>query len=670
MRWALLAAALVLAAAPGLAAPQDGRPRAGQAAARLSSPSPDALGRAYGEFLLGRHLEDAGDVDGAIAAYKRAMQLDPTAADVPAELAALYMRQNRPQDATAAAEQALKIAPANREAHRVLGTVYAALADGDRASRAQRDPKLAEYTTKAVSHLEQALAGAEGVPDSNLEAMLARLYLRTDEYDKAVPLLTRLVSDEPGWSEGPMLLAEAYSGAGRTAEAIDWLEHAAPADPRLYPLLADFYEKAHRWHDAAGAYQDALKAAPDSVDLQTRYASALVNSGDRQDAAKAKDVLSGMAKQHPDNLRLLYLLSQAERRTGDLQAAEAAARKVVAQNPKSPWGYYALAETLEERQRFQAVIDVLSPAIAGMRARGGDASDDLSLLLPHVGFAYQQLGEVDKALDAFQQAHRLAPDDAAVTGYLIQANLAAKRYQAAVDLARQARASQPEDLRLATLEAQALRRSGRSDQGIAVLEQSVKSHHDDPRAWIALAQLYADANRGSQAIQLLRDARTKFPSDTSIVFELGAVYDKEKRFADAEAAFKQLLARDPDNASALNYLGYMLAERGERLDESVSYLKKAVRLEPDNGSFLDSLGWAYFKRDQLQLAEDNLKRAAAQLRANSVVQDHYGELLFKLGRYDEAIVAWTRALAGDGEDIDRKAIDRKIRDAKQKLDKR
>ncbi|MGE5244765.1 MAG: tetratricopeptide repeat protein [Betaproteobacteria bacterium] len=667
MKCAVLVAALSFVA-PAVAAPQDARTGASPAAAQVPATSPEALGSAYNQFLLGRHLEDSGDVDGAIAAYKRAMQLDPSAADVPAELAALYMRQNRPEDAIATAEQALKIGPDNREAHRVLGTVYAALADNDRSS--EPDQKIAEYTKDAISHLEQALTGAPGEPDANLEAMLARLYLRTNAYDKAIPLLTRLVNDEPGWREGPMLLAQAYGGAGRTGDAIDWLEQAAPADPQLYPLLADFYEKAHRWKDAAGAYAKALQMAPRSVDLQTRYASALMNAGGRENGAKAKDVLTRLAADRPDNGQILYLLSQAERRTGDSGAAEATARKVIAQNPKSPWGYYALAEALEERQQFQAVVDALSPVIDGMRAQGTAAARDLSLLLPHVAFAYQQLGDTDKALEAFQQAHQLAPDDSAVTAYLIQANLAAKKYDAAVDLARQAHSSHPDDLRLATLEAQALQQSGKADEGIAVLQGSVKAHGDDPRAWVALGQLYADAKRGSQAIALLQEARTKFPSDSSVAFALGAVYDKEKRFADAETEFKQLLAREPDNALALNYLGYMLADRGERLDESVSYLKKAVQLEPDNGSFLDSLGWAYFKREQFQLAEDNLKRAAGQLRTNSVVQDHYGELLFKLGRYDEAIAAWNKALAGDGQDIDRKAIDRKIRDAKQKLEKR
>src|SRR4029078_9958703 len=177
-------------------------------------------------------------------------------------------------------------------------------------------------------------------------------------------------------------------------------------------------------------------------------------------------------------------------------------------------------------------------------------------------------------------------------------------------------------------------------------------------AYIALAQLYNDAERGDQAVKTLRDAQGKFPADNEVAFQLGAVFDKQKKFADAEAAFRQVLAREPENAAALNYLGYMLAERGDRLDEPVNYLKKALQTEPENGSYLDSLGGAYFKSDRLDLAADNLRRAADQLKTKSVIQQHYGDVLFKLQRYDAAIGAWTRALSGDGDSIDRTGIDR------------
>src|SRR5205823_10544656 len=93
-------------------------------AAAPSAQQSDRIGQAYEQFLRARMIRE-NDVEGAIAAYKRAMTLDPAAADIPADLADLYMDGGRPADAIATAEQALKISPANYAAHRVLGMVYA-----------------------------------------------------------------------------------------------------------------------------------------------------------------------------------------------------------------------------------------------------------------------------------------------------------------------------------------------------------------------------------------------------------------------------------------------------------------------------------------------------------------------------------------------------------------
>ena len=661
---AVLSMSVPLAAAADQASGQRPQPLAA---------APDKIAEAYNQFILGHRLEEADDVSGAIAAYKRASELDPSAADIPGELAGLYLRQNRIQDAMATAEQALKIAQANREANRVLGTIYAALSEsaGDNAPRGRaRVPD--ENLAKAIRHLELATDLTTGQIDPNVKATLARLYVRGASYEKAIPLLTDLVEDEPGWQDGPLMLAEAYAGAGRSKDAIAWLEERAPNDPRLLPALADFYERDRRWPEAVAAYARAVQRAPRNGELKSRYASALLNAGGRENLSKARDVLTEVIATRPTapDARALYLLSQAQRRLGDFPAAEASARRVIAQNKKSPWGFYALAESLEERHQYQTIVDELAPVVAEFRGTAANAPFDVSILLPHLGFAYQELGQYDKAVATFEEAMRLSPGDPGVAGYLIDAHMAAKKYGAAADVAKAALSQNPNDLRLTRLQARALRLNGKADQGIALLEEAVKNHSEEPLAYISLAEIYSDSDRGAQAVRVLQDAQAKFPTVNSIAFELGTVYDKQKKFAEAESAFKQVLTRDPENATALNYLGYMLAERGERLDESVDYLKKALQIEPENGSFLDSLGWAYFKADKLDLAEENLRRAADQLKTNSVVQEHYGQVLFKLGRYDEAIAAWTRALNGDGDSIDKADVDRKIRAAKQKLPKK
>src|SRR6185295_11093365 len=120
--------------------------RAQQAQPARTAPA-DKVGDAYYHFMLAHRLEEADDASGAITEYKRAIELDPTAADIPGELAGLYLRENKIQEAMATAEQALKIAPANREANRVLGTIYAALSES--ASTRGRSGSADENVAKA-----------------------------------------------------------------------------------------------------------------------------------------------------------------------------------------------------------------------------------------------------------------------------------------------------------------------------------------------------------------------------------------------------------------------------------------------------------------------------------------------------------------------------------------
>src|SRR5205085_7155530 len=126
-----------------------------------------------------------------------------------------------------------------------------------------------------IQHLEIAADKAGGEADPNVRATLARLYVRAGAFDKAIPLLTDLVNQEPSWQDGPAMLAEAYAGAGRSADAITWLEQQTANDPRMLPTLADFYERERRFADAAAVYGRLLERNPRSTEGKTRHAAAL-----------------------------------------------------------------------------------------------------------------------------------------------------------------------------------------------------------------------------------------------------------------------------------------------------------------------------------------------------------------------------------------------------------
>ena len=112
----------------------------------------------------------------------------------------------------------------------------------------------------------------------------------------------------------------------------------------------------------------------------------------------------------------------------------------------------------------------------------------------------------------------------------------------------------------------------------------------------------------------------------------------------AEQFFRQALDLDPSNAMVLNYLGYMLADKGTKLPEALKMIRKAVEQEPMNGAYLDSLGWAYFKLGQYELAEENLRQAVERDQTDPTVHDHLGDLYEKTGRIRLAATQWELSL--------------------------
>jgi tetratricopeptide (TPR) repeat protein len=161
-----------------------------------------------------------------------------------------------------------------------------------------------------------------------------------------------------------------------------------------------------------------------------------------------------------------------------------------------------------------------------------------------------------------------------------------------------------------------------------------------------------------------------------VLFLRGAMYERQKNFDAAEAEFRKVLSVNPDNAAALNYLGYMLADRNVRLQEAQDMIKRALAKEPNNGAYLDSMGWVYFRLNKLPEAEEELKQALAGMSHDPTVQDHLGDVYFHEGKIREAIAQWQSSLkaweAGAPSELDHSEvakIQKKLESAKVRLAK-
>ncbi len=270
-------------------------------------------------------------------------------------------------------------------------------------------------------------------------------------------------------------------------------------------------------------------------------------------------------------------------------------------------------------------------------------------------------------------------DENARSGYqeIIDTYREAKQWPQATAAAKEAVQKLPDDRDLRMVLDAQLADTGEADKSVADVRSMLKGGPEDREVYLRLGIMYTRAKRWNDAEEALDKAEqlsTK-PDDKAYVYFLrGDLYQRQKMFDQAEAEFKKVLATtaptDPQSAATLNYLGYMNADRGVKLDESLNYIKQALTFDPNNGAYLDSLGWAYFKLGKYDLAEENLTKAAVHMGSDPTVQEHLGDLYQKTGRLKLAAAHWDRAVQEWNKTVPAEAGRRSLRQSPAKTRRR
>jgi tetratricopeptide (TPR) repeat protein len=309
------------------------------------------------------------------------------------------------------------------------------------------------------------------------------------------------------------------------------------------------------------------------------------------------------------------------------------------------------------------------------------------VFLERLGTIYREQGNNQAANETFRQIVALGGDENIERGYqeIIDTWREAKEWQKATDTAKEAVQKLPSSRELKMVLAAQQADMGQADKALKDVRAMLKgdansnsnSNSDDRQVYITLAQMNTRLRRFSDAEQALDKAEqlsSKADDKEYVWFLRGSTFEREKRYAEAEEQFKKVLASDPEHASALNYLGYMLADQNTKLEEALGYIKRAVDLDPANGAYLDSLGWAYFRLGKYELAEDNLLKASQKINTDPTVHDHLGDLYQKTGRlklaatnWERAIIEWNRTIAAEVDPADQARVQKKLDSAKMKL---
>ena len=194
-------------------------------------------------------------------------------------------------------------------------------------------------------------------------------------------------------------------------------------------------------------------------------------------------------------------------------------------------------------------------------------------------------------------------------------------------------------------------RLGRADEGLQQLEALAESQTSWPhrvRVYLAQGEILASKKRYAEALEMYSRALQQKPDDADLLYARALIAEKVDRIDITEADLLKLLSAEPENANALNALGYTLADRTERLEEARDYIKRAAELVPDDPAILDSLGWVSYRLGNMQDALKWLSMAFEKLE-DAEIAAHYGEVLWKNNRKEEAEKVWQIGLENNAE---------------------
>lgn len=638
-----------LVSAAWMAASEPAQP-AQPSEAKSSTPAADHAGSYYHYMLARRYEELAGiynrseDVEHAASEFKQAIADDPNSLYLHAALGDLYWRAGELNQAVSEAQYVLKKNPNDLDAHKLLGNIYLHnLGDN------QGQPQQKENLEKAIHEYEAIVRLSPG--DTHSAVLLGRLYWLNNQPDKAEAAFKKVAGNHPDSASALDYLGKLLIDQEHYKEALSVLERIPgnQRGPSTLAVMGLAYDKTGAVAQAIKSYKSALDIDPENADVRRQYADALLEDNQIQ---QARAQLEQVVKTNPQDGMAYLRLAQIDQAQGNFPDAEkelAQARNII---PNDPEVTYQEALVQEAQGNHDKAIQLLEGLLSSTASPDGKYSageaGNRAIFLSQLGSIYSKEEKYDQAIAAFRQIETLGNGQGPHgEGLIIQTLQTQGQKQKALDEAREALQKYPKNRQLTMVHASLLGESGHVDEAVQEL-RSIEKGDSDPSVELRVAEIYNEAKRyreAEDAVRQVLDQSSLKPGDHEYAeFVLGAVYERQKKYALAEEQFKKVLVTDPTNAEAYNYLGYMLADRGIQLDQSVEYIKKALKIDPNNAAYLDSLGWAYYKMARYDMALAPLQKAAKMLNTDPTVLAHLGHVYLKLGKEREAADEWRQAL--------------------------
>lgn len=490
--------------------------------------------------------------------------------------------------------------------------------------------------------LEGYMEAAKRVHDPRFAeraAMIAMYMKDGNKTDEAVSLWLR---QDAGNITARKIAAISALRAGKKDQAVEHLTALLKIDPAGFETSIIEIATALQKENKVAVVSEALNVlAVKNPDKAVVYYIQSILALQMKDQALAEASVEKALKAHPDWDKALIFKAQIAAVSGDLPAAKAVLKSASIKYPENSKIKKMLAQILIKAEDYEEASVVYQSLIAG------DPSDDESQFA--LGLVYLQLEKDGKAEDCFRKLLEQSKWADRSSFYLGKIEEKKGHYEKALSWYDKVQ-SEPFDFEAAIAGISLLVKNKQYSEAESRLDQIQDVFPKQKLRLILLkAEVFSQQKEYQKAFNFLSDALIVMPEQKELLYTRALTAERIGKLDVLEADLKKILAKNPDNAEALNALGYTLLEMPSRYAEAEKYLQHALNLQPNEAVILDSYGWLQFKLGQTAKALEYLEKAYAKQPENEIAA-HLAEVLWVLGKKDEAKKLFSKAFKESPDD--------------------
>ncbi len=608
--------------------------------------SANAQAEALSHFSLGLLAEAGGDSSGALNQLEAAMKLDPNEPKLYAPAVSIALKLKKPDDAVRLARELVSRHPDAADSLLLLARVYA----------------LTEHPDQAESLFKQACIKFPEQPEPPV--FLTRFYLSQDRRADAFDTLRMAVKAQSNNADllhllGTLCIDNARSmgdtpqAKATVQEGVGFLQKAlvlAPTNTLSWQQLGFALLAVEKPAEALNAFETAHRYAPGDLLTARQILDLLITTGKADQAMAIYEQLADKTGTEPES----WLQYIAEKLPEDEQyRLIARLEQQISEQQQSPVFFYTqLGSLYIGAHRNQEAEALLTKALAHY-------PDDSRLRIV-LGYLHLQQERYDDAYTELEHVRTTSPESewAANPFFLFNFLIAAQKSGHPEEAAKTLASIYIDNPMVLNQYMQSLLTGQTSIPAASSIELLTVFHSMSPEAAEALYYLMilqTDQKQYAKAIETARqfEALVQKSSDTNLLgeqfyYQYASLHERAGQLESAEKLFLKTIEMGGDfTAHAQNYIAYMWAERGEKLDMGLELIQKALATDPENGAFRDTLGWIYYMQGRHAEALNELKKAMDLIKDDPVIREHLGDTYFKLGNHTAAVEQWKKALEID-----------------------